>query len=152
MSLVDGSSRTRLASQLANVNALFVIQLCSSRTLWGLVDGAKLDLGVEDGPITTERLVIGDTLSILDNSVLRTTRNRLGYATGGCDIKRGPIGAAWTLTVDANTPLESSSILALRTLDRGAAGASELLAIGTHWRLQGHADVSLQQITRATFC
>lgn len=152
MSLVDGSSRTRLASQLANVNALFVIQLCSSRTLWGLVDGAKLDLGVEDCPTATKGLVVGDTLPILDNGVLRTTGDRLGYATGGCDIERGHLGAAWGLNVDTNTPLESSSILAIGTLDRGTASTSEVLAIGTHGRLQGYADVSLQQIPRATFC
>lgn len=150
MGLVDGTSRSRRASKLADVHALLVIQLRSSGAPWRFGDGARLDFGVEDRIIATGRLLNRDALLILGDVILRTAGHGHRDATRGGGIERGSLGASWRLVVDANTPLKLGSILTFRAFDRGTAGASEMLAIGTHGRLQRHTDVSLLQISRAT--
>lgn len=152
MSLVDGRSCTRLASELTNIHAGFVHKFCSIGTRRRLDDCAGLNLGVEDRTIATERLGNGNALPILEHSLLWAVWYGQGYASRGRDIERGSLAADWRLNVDAHTPVKLASVLTLRDLERGAAGTGKVLAVRTHRWLQRRANVPLQYISRATNC
>jgi hypothetical protein len=152
MSLVDRRSCTRLAGELAEVHTLLVMQLCSRGALELLGNGARLDLGVENRTVTTGRLGSGDAQPILEDSVLWALRLGHRNTAKGCGIERGALRTDWRLDVNAHTAVKFTSVLTFGAFDGGAAGTSEMLAVGTHRWLQRHANIPLQLISRATEC